>query len=558
MKKFLLLLGVIGATILATDSASAQVQVGEGQISGAIESNNIYYGPDKKLEGLGLMQRPELPFGSHDFIKVDYSLGRFSAGIQLDGYLPAMDGYDISTYQQRDTKLTGFLTKYVQWEDTNYGIRLGDIYDQFGNGLVFRTYEDRALGFNNSLAGARVYYGNRFVSVKAIAGMPRLYDVRSTDWVYGADLSLSISDMAGWNGGMVSIEGSYVGRYQCGAMDDDMLQYTGITSDYLNMVSGRLNFEAAGFTLRGEYAAKLDEDIYNPMNQAAKGNVIHVDLGYSVGRFSTSATFRRYEKMQTPITLAAMPLGGGNTINYLPLLTRQHTYMLASLNPYQGSGTGDEIGGQFDVYYSLRNKKNRTKYWNFHANFSMYYSMDYDMYGTKMEGRPLWLDVNADVERQWGKHLKTTLFYSHQQWDDAHGLGIEAHNYSSDIIVADVTYKFNKKYSMRVEAQYLASNNYEGDWVAGLIEFNIAPKFSFYVSDMWNCEAMEKNSYYNDNGEEYNELLHYYQVGASFTHSRFRAQISYGRNRAGYVCSGGVCRYQPAYTGINLSLTASF
>jgi hypothetical protein len=104
----------------------------------------------------------------------------------------------------------------------------------------------------------------------------------------------------------------------------------------------------------------------------------------------------------------------------------------------------------------------------------------------------------------------------------------------------------------------LASNNYEGDWVAGLIEFNIAPKFSFYVSDMWNCEAMEKNSYYNDNGEKYNELLHYYQVGASFTHSRFRAQLSYGRNRAGYVCSGGVCRYQPAYTGINLSLTASF
>ena len=559
MKKFLLLLGVLGATILATESASAQIQVGEGQISGAVESNNIYYGPDKKLENLGLMQRPELPFGSHDFIKVDYSIGRFSAGIQLDGYLPPMDGYDISTYKQRDTKLTGFLTKYVQWEDTNYGIRLGDIYDQFGNGLIFRTYEDRALGFNNALAGARAYYNfNNYVSVKAIAGMPRLYDVRNTNWVYGADLSLSISDMAGWTGGMVSIEGSYIGRYQHGASTDEMLQYTGITGDYLNMVSGRLNFEAAGFTLRGEYAAKLNEDLYSAMNAPAKGNVVHVDLGYSHRRFSASATFRRYEKMQTPITLSAGALGGGNTLNYLPLLTRQHTYMLASLNPYQGSGTGDEIGGQFDVYYSLRNKKDRTKYWNFHANFSLYYSMDYDMYGTKMEGRPLWLDVNADVERQWGKHLKTTLFYSHQQWDDAHGLGIEAHNYSSDIIVADVTYKFNKKYSMRVEAQYLASNNYEGDWVAGLIEFNIAPKFSFYVSDMWNCEAMEKNTFYDENGNEYNELLHYYQVGASFTHSRFRAQLSYGRNRAGYVCSGGVCRYQPAYTGINLSLTASF
>lgn len=72
---------------------------------------------------------------------------------------------------------------------------------------------------------------------------------------------------------------------------------------------------------------------------------------------------------------------------------------------------------------------------------------------------------------------------------------------------------------------------------------------------MWNCEKSEKNfNYFTD---EYN-LLHYYQVGASFTHSRYRVQLSYGRNRAGYVCSGGVCRYQPAYTGVNLSLTASF
>ena len=55
-----------------------------------------------------------------------------------------------------------------------------------------------------------------------------------------------------------------------------------------------------------------------------------------------------------------------------------------------------------------------------------------------------------------------------------------------------------------------------------------------------------------------NLLLHYYQVGASFTHKSLRAILSYGRNRAGYVCSGGSCRYQPAYTGANLSITLSF
>ena len=51
---------------------------------------------------------------------------------------------------------------------------------------------------------------------------------------------------------------------------------------------------------------------------------------------------------------------------------------------------------------------------------------------------------------------------------------------------------------------------------------------------------------------------HYYNVGASYSKGNTRVQLSYGRNRAGFVCSGGVCRYSPAYTGINLLLTTSF
>ena len=153
MKKFLLFIGVIAATILNVESANAQVQVGKGQLSGSLESNNIYYAPDKRMVDLGLDKpddRTRGNFGSNDYLKVDYTLGRFSVGVQLDGYLPGLYGYDMYTFQQRNTKLSAFLTKYVQWEDQNWGVRVGDIYDQFGNGLIFRTYEDRNLGFNNS------------------------------------------------------------------------------------------------------------------------------------------------------------------------------------------------------------------------------------------------------------------------------------------------------------------------------------------------------------------------------------------------------------------------
>ena len=577
MKKFLLLLGVAVATVFAVEEASAQIKAGEGQVSIALESNNSYYAPDKTLENIGLVlpeKRTRGDFGSNDNLKVDYSIGRFSAGVQIDGYLPAMYGYDFYDYCQRDSKLNMFLTKYVQWEDANWGVRLGDIYDQFGNGLVFRAYEDRALAFNNSLAGARAYYNfNNMVNVKVLAGMPRLYDMRSNTAVWGGDIALSISDMAGWYDGMVSIEGSYVGRYQKdAAVNFPVENFTkGVDTDVLNMVSGRVNFEYAGFSLRGEYAAKLNEDIYNPMLDAAKGNVIALDLGYNIGRFSASASFRRQENMTTFIEFRPMGIGGGNTMTYLPLLTRQHTYSLANLNPYRGSSvhTGGEVGGQIDLYYSLRNPKARGKYWNFHVNFSMFNTLDHysKMMNMDMESRNVWVDFNFDVERQWNKQVKTTFLYSFQRWDEEinHYDAPHAHYCRSHIFVGDVTYKINKKHSLRFEAQYLASNDYEGDWVAATIEYNLAPKFSFYVSDMWNCESMgdetsQYGNYYVDINtyEGQNHLLHYYQVGASFTHNSLRAQLSYGRNRAGYVCSGGVCRFQPAYTGVNLALTLSF
>ena len=570
MKKFLLLLGVAVATVFAVEEASAQIKAGEGQVSIALESNNSYYAPDKKLEDIGLVlpeKRVRGDFGSNDYLKVDYNIGRFSAGVQVDGYLPAMYGYDFYDYSQRDSKLNMFLTKYVQWEDANWGVRLGDIYDQFGNGLIFRAYEDRALAFNNSLAGARAHYSyNNMVNVKVIAGMPRLYDMRSKTAIWGADLSLSFSEMLGWYDGLVVLEASYVGRHQ-----DVASEYLakGVEGNVLNMASGRFNVEAKGFSFRFETVSKLNNDIYNPMYNAAKGNATTIDLGYTKGRFSASASFRRQENMTTFIEYRPMGIGGGNTMTYLPLLTRQHTYSLANLNPYRGSSvhTGGEVGGQIDLYYSLRNPKARGKYWNFHVNYSMFNTVDHKnpMTGLDMEGRNVWIDFNFDVERQWNKQLKTTFLYSLQRWDEEinHYDAAHAHYCLSHIFVGDVTYKINKKHSMRFELQYLASEDYEGDWVAATIEYNLAPKFSFYVSDMWNCEKMQDGAYgnyfMNVNTYEYqHELLHYYQVGASFTHNSLRAQLSYGRNRAGYVCSGGVCRFQPAYTGVNLALTLSF
>ena len=557
MKRILLVLTALVAAL----TASAQIQFGEkgGYMTIGLESNNILYVNDAKL-GTTYPSK----FGSNDYLKLDYVNGRFSVGVQGEAYLPALQGYDDLRNNGFDKPKVMLASKYIQWQDANYSILVGDVYDQFGNGLIFRSFEDRQLGINNSIEGGRVTatFGN-IVSVKALFGRPRLYSsangysrgwigsqyARST--VGGADLSVSLSDIIGSEELMMSIEGSYVNRRErldreLNGMNygTDYFPYFELTSPDLNMYSARLNLDYKGFTLRGEYAGK-GKDISSGavLGKAAKGSAVLAELGYNVGGLSVSAQVRRLEMMGTSLSLYGNLGVMGNTLNYLPALTRQHTYMLAALNPCQMNAEG-ELAVQADVYYTLRSKQSRQRYWNFHANYSTAYTLkSYQTASGKRE--LLWSDVNVDVERQWNKQWKTTVMFSRQEWNTSHGQGpaLPSTTYVSNIFVGDVMYKINKKFSLRMEAQYLLSNDYEGDWVAGLVEFNVAPHWSVFFSDMYNLGTTKTN---------------YYNGGLSFTHNRTRVQVSYGRNRAGYVCSGGVCRYQPAYTGVNLMLTTSF
>ncbi|MBR2931580.1 MAG: hypothetical protein IKC30_02435 [Rikenellaceae bacterium] len=557
MKRILLVLTALVAAL----TASAQIQFGEkgGYMTIGLESNNILYVDDAKL-GTTYPSK----FGSNDYLKLDYVNGRFSVGVQGEAYLPALQGYDDLRNNGFDKPKVMLASKYIQWQDANYSVMVGDVYDQFGNGLIFRSFEDRQLGINNSIEGGRVTatFGN-IVSVKALFGRPRLYSsangysrgwigsqyARST--VGGADLSVSLSDIIGSEELMMSIEGSYVNRRErldreLNGMNygTDYFPYFELTSPDLNMYSARLNLDYKGFTLRGEYAGK-GKDISSGavLGKAAKGSALLAELGYNVGGLSVSAQVRRLEMMGTSLSLYGNIGVMGNTLNYLPALTRQHTYMLAALNPCQMNAEG-ELAVQADVYYTLRSKQSRQRYWNFHANYSTAYTLkSYQTASGKRE--LLWSDVNVDVERQWNKQWKSTLMFSRQEWNTSHGQGpaLPSTTYVSNIFVGDVMYKINKKFSLRMEAQYLLSNDYEDDWVAGLVEFNVAPHWSVFFSDMYNLGTTKTN---------------YYNGGLSFTHNRTRVQVSYGRNRAGYVCSGGVCRYQPAYTGVNLMLTTSF
>lgn len=534
-----------------------------GYVTGSLESTNHLYVEDVANNFFPSLQ-PQLKdggvFASNDYLKLDYYKGCLSAGMQLEGYFPTLVGFPIS---ENTLSLSNL---YVSWRDKSYSVTAGTFYEQLGSGLLFRSWEDRMLGLNNAILGARATYNwEDKVAVRAFWGIPRLGKVADNAAfmgfekkffglgltnvnVTGADLSISLSDFIGTDALSLSLEGSVLNKHE--ALDPALVDL-GFNENTFGW-SGRVNFEMDGFFAKGEYVNAGKTPVGAAVNgRHDKGNAQLIEFGYNGSGLGISVTGRRLDRMHQKIyNYTGTELGFGSAVNmlsYRPAMSTQYTYMLTTLNPYSPE-VGDkviragEIGGQIDAFYNFRRGTaiGGKRGMKIHANFSTYYALN-EFGGTK-DGEFLFRDFSFDVEKQWTKKFKTVLLYSMQEYNkhnESNGLYIGL----SHIVVADLLYKWTPTLSTRMELQYLAAKDDQGDWMAGLLEFNLAPHWSVFASDMWNHGSTK---------------LHYYNAGVSFTISHLRVAAGYGRYRAGFICSGGVCREIPAYTGANLTLTASF
>ncbi|MBE6237113.1 MAG: hypothetical protein E7116_03025 [Bacteroidales bacterium] len=526
-----------------------------GRVSASLESLNHVYVDDAANNFMPVSGHDQNlnylkggRYATNNYLKVDYYKERISAGMQLEGYFPTTIGYPIA---QNKLSLSNI---YVGWTDDSYSVTAGTFYEQLGSGLLFRSWEDRALGLNNAVMGLRGSYSSDFFSVKAFAGLPRLdkLQVMTDNGFFGfgladdvviaaADASVSISDCLSWNDISLSLEGSVLYKHE-ELMAMPMSK--GCKEDNIGW-SGRLNAGFDGFYLKGEYVGAGVQYI-NPFTDAQRGDAQLLELGYNKRGLGVSLTGRRLFRINQQIYTGAYDYdGSANIMSYTPAMCTQYTYMLTTLVPYSIPETTNalksgEFGAQLDAFYNFRRgtKIGGKRGMKVHANFSTYYSLDAE--GHVKNGEFLFRDFSIDVERQWSKQFKTTFLYSYQDYNH-HENGIYVGE--SHTVVADLLYKWTSKFSTRLELQYLISDEYQKDWMAALLEISLAPHWSIYASDMYN---------HGSTG------MHYYNAGLSYAYRWIRVAAGYGRYRAGYICSGGVCRQIPAYTGANITLTASF
>lgn len=533
-------------------------------LSIGFESNSQYYVDDSVTGDFEAGN----PFRSNNYLKVDYGFGNFKLGVQVEGYAPQ----HLLNYSPKYDQKINLGTYYASYTTDKFDVTLGHFYGQFGNGLIYRTWEDRQLGINNALRGAKVSFRpTERISFTALYGKQRVGFTVSNGSVYGIDSNFDLSTEET----SMQLGLSFINRNHEFASDN--IDFKPDTQAY----SYRVQYAKNSFYANIENAFKTKDayteegTIYD--DNLFYGNALLVELGYSQKGFGLTASLRRLENMNFYSDReVAGNLFNEQILNYLPGLTKQHDYTLTNLHVYQAQPgltisaseqKAGEIGGQIDLYYKFKKGSSLGgKYGTKIAlNYSNWFGLD-ATYNTEFKranvkflgaGDLYFRDANIEVRKKLSKKLSGIATYVNSYYNQSIAEG-EGDVIKSNILVAETTYKFTRKQSARFELQHLWTKGdvkeivefdgkeaeiEAGNWLAATAEFNVNSHLSFFANDMYNYGY---------------EKAHYYNVGGSYTKNKSRFALSYGRTRGGLLCVGGVCRIVPAATGLTFNVTSSF
>ena len=522
MKKLQLLI----TAFLFTFILSAQKD--NGHFSGSFESFTQYYHKDTKIDAVV----PPDKIGSNNFLKLDYNYKQFTAGVQFEAYLPSIQGYP---YLLNDAKL---VNKYFKYNSNNFSVQVGDFYEQFGSGLVFRAWENRQIGINNALEGANIQVTPLpFLNLKAIYGRQRKVFEYANSNIRGLDAEIDFSKTGKTiPATRVAAGFSYVSRYQ---------EYTGPIVDFpatVNATSTRFDINGGIASLSLEYVHKKSDPHEANNFDNTSGKAFLTNLSLAKNNFGSILTFRTLENMDFRSERESIQSIG--LMNFIPAITRQHDYLTTNIYVYNAQTMG-EIGGQLDLFYNApKNTGLGGKYGSkFSLNFSGYRGHESMNDLFSFGDDEYFHDLNLEWKKKWSEKFSTILLYQHVLYNRMVIEGEPFPDVKTHTVVLNALLKYAKKKAFRFELQHLATKQDRGNWAAALTEFSFAPSWTFYLSDLYNYGVTD---------------IHYATIGGSYTRGGTRFGLSYGRQRAGLFCVGGVCRYVPAATGFTATLTSTF
>ena len=547
MKQINLLIFILFTTIFTAQENT--------YISGSFESNSQILQDDGGLN----FNAPSDNFRSNNYFQLDFQNGKILYGVQFESYLPsALLGY--SDVFSENSEIVQY---YLKYQNEKNEITIGSFYEQFGNGLIFRAWEDRQLGINNSIMGVNYkYYPSDNLEFSIIHGKQRVGFDYSNSVISGLNSDYKLSKLLKSEKLDISVGLGFVNRYQ--NLDAGFNEPKNV-----NVLGGRFNMFYEKFYFNLEVAKKNSDVLANEniilSQRKYDGTAMQLDVGYSRKGLGLNTSLRRLENFNFySDKLAEGNIYNQQTISFTPALTKQQDYLLTNIYVYNAQPRlvvnnlekrAGEIGVQNDIFYTFDKESLLGKFKTKLAlNFSYWGSLDSTFnedqsYETSFTGsnNKYYRDFNLEIKNRWNRKTSSTITLLDLSIDKGVSQGgpVGVQGFiNAKVGVVEINRIDQKNRNNRFVVQHLWTKEDRKDWLGFVYELGISNNINLFLSDIWN--------YGNDND------IHYYNLGGSFSKGASRVGFNYGRQRGGLICVGGVCRFVPESNGFNLNLSHSF
>lgn len=539
-------------------SIAQETEKDYGQISGNFQTIIQSYSVDTII-GIDKNEIPKEKVLSNSYMNLIYTKGRFTAGLRYEAYLNTMLGFD-PRYNGH-----GIANRFASYTSDEFEITAGNFYEQFGNGLILRAYEEKTLGIDNAFDGLNVKFKPLpGIKLTGLIGTQRYY-WNKAGLVKGLDAEINLNETfkklkeAQFR---FVLGGSFVTKYQ--KDEDPFYNYPENVGAY----AGRFSLSKNAFIINGEYAHKINDPSFDNGNIFKDGNGQFINISWSKKGIGIILSALRLDNMSYRSDRSASL--NDLTINYLPAIAKTHGYAATSMYPFATQPNG-QMGLNAEFFYMFQKETTLGgKYGTtININFSQVNALktekiivdptseiiNLDGYTTEIfaVGDELYYrDFNIEFHKKLSKSLKFSITYMLQDYNKYVIQGKDS-MLSANIGILDITYKISSKHALHLESQALfidkdrnGNKKDYADWYMSSLEYTFSPNWFFAVSDQYNT------------GNARHEAAHYYYFAAGYNKGSNRIQIGYGRQREGIKCVGGVCTFVPAATGFNLTLTSSF
>ncbi len=524
----------------------------QGTFSGSLEMNANFFMRDSAIGASNTPQYDNQLSGGETWLNLNYNYKGFDFGLRFDAYLNSNIRNPLLSYSAQ-----GIGYWHIRKKVNKLDITAGHIYDQIGSGIVFRSWESRPLFIDNALVGVRLNYDliekeRSSLLVKAFMGrQKRSFDEDSEEIVsrvFKPNIKgISLDGYWSDESGTVSLApgAGVVNR----TLDDNTMNLvvaninTYMPEDTFIPKFNTYAFTAYNtltvkdFTWYVEGSYKTSEAIYDPKKDLfvdKPGTVFYTSLAYSQKGFGITLEGKRTENYSMRVSpFRSLSEFNSQLINFIPPMARQNTYRLtARYNP-----ATQELG-EIALLGDIRFSPKRT------LNFNIFGS-----YINDLDNTPLFREIHGNVRYRKPRKYSLVGGFQYLKYNQAI---YEAEDLSAPMVEAFVPYaeflwKFDKKRSLRTEVQYMHTEQDFGSWVFALMEFSIAPHWIITVSDM-----------YNTNPVATTEGYHYPTGGVVYVNKSNRFSLGYVKQVEGVVCSGGVCRNEPGFSGVKFTMTSTF